>query len=79
MRAYSRILFQIVAGNISVLLDWSAAWQVLNSLEKQISTGNIVRLDAQCASLGSSMIVNYPLSRQEAKAMIVTLKEYVNG
>ena len=72
-------VFLLEAGKTTVLLDWTAAHTLLASVKQQFETAEVIRVHAQCASLGSSMINNLPISRQEARSLITDLTEFING
>ena len=76
-RVKSRVLVEISIGGTSVLVDWTSARRLLDSLTKQLETAEIIRISIDCASTGSK-IVNFPIMAAEARSLIQTLDWFVN-
>jgi len=72
-------VFLLEAGSTTVLLNWDSAHALLANVKQQYETSEIIRIHAQCASLGNSMISNLPISRTEARNLITDLTEFVDG
>lgn len=72
----SRLLFEVSTGTTSVFLDWGAARTLLDDLNRQLETSEIVRINAKCVT-SYSMISNFPASREEVKSLIRELSWYV--
>lgn len=73
-----RELMEISIGNVNVLLDHDAAVQIHTSLKVQSETAEIVRLTAYCVR-GTSQILNFPLSRTEARNLMTDLEPFIYG
>jgi hypothetical protein len=78
VKVSSRILFEIIVGGTSVLLDWSSARKVLADLRDQLRLGEVIRINVECVNSGSK-VSNFPLSTKEVTALLSDLDWYVNA
>jgi hypothetical protein len=77
-RVKARILVEISVGTTSVMVDWSAARQLLDSLNTQMSETDVIRVSINCVATGSK-VVNFPIYMSEARSLIETLDWFVNA
>lgn len=73
-----RELMEISIGNVKVLLDHAAAVQIESAVRVQLETAEIVRLTAYCVN-SNSQILNFPLSRTEARDLLTSLEPFIYG
>lgn len=78
MRVKVRELLEISVGGTWLVLNSDAAVQVYNSIRAQLDTAEIIRLTAYC-SRTSSQILNFPMSRVEAKELMTDMEPFIYG